>query len=177
MTLETVQRIEPARLEEAHEAITDVIADLATASATLGRAFHPRTAANLAGLVRIMNTYYSNLIEGHHTRPKDIERALAGDFDRDRERRNLQIEAQRMFACRPRLTAYAAAEELPEPASPDSLRMLHREFYKDAPDDLLRIGCFSREFVMVPANGVRNPSMMLPLAVTSRLPVRGSSIS
>jgi len=70
MALETVQRIEPARLEEANEAITDVIADLATASATLGRAFHPRTAANLAGLVRIMNTYYSNLIEATARGPK-----------------------------------------------------------------------------------------------------------
>jgi hypothetical protein len=38
MPLETVQFIEPARLEEANEAITDVIADLATALATLGRA-------------------------------------------------------------------------------------------------------------------------------------------
>src|SRR5690606_7129587 len=41
-------------------------------------ALHPRTAAHLAALVRIMNTYYSNLIEGHDTRPRDIEPALAG---------------------------------------------------------------------------------------------------
>jgi len=41
----------------------------------------------------MMNTYYSNLIEGHNTRPKDIERALAGKFDDDEQRRNLQIEA------------------------------------------------------------------------------------
>ena len=91
--LESVQRIEPARLEEAPEAISDLVAEIAAASAKLGHSLHPRTAANLAGLVRIMNTYYSNLIEGHNTRPKDIERALAGQFDMDRERRNLQIEA------------------------------------------------------------------------------------
>jgi Fic family protein len=40
-----------------------------------------------------MNTYYSNLIEGHDTRPQDIERALAGELDRDEGRRNLQLEA------------------------------------------------------------------------------------
>jgi hypothetical protein len=67
MTAESPQRIEPARLEESSEAITDLVAELAAASATLGRALNPRTAANLAGLVRIMNTYYSNLIEGHNT--------------------------------------------------------------------------------------------------------------
>ena len=72
---ETPQRIEPARLEETSEAIADVIADLSARSATLGAALHPRTAANLAGLVRIMNTYYNNLIEGHNTRPNDIARA------------------------------------------------------------------------------------------------------
>src|SRR5712671_3446444 len=93
MTEETPQRIEPARLEEAAEAIVDVIAELAAASATLGAGLHPRTAANLADLVRLMNTYYSNLIEGRNTRPRDIARALEGQFDQDKERRDLQIEA------------------------------------------------------------------------------------
>ena len=67
--IESVDRIEPARLEEPTAEIADVIADLSASAATLGRALHPRTAANLADHVRIMNTYYSNLIEGHDTRP------------------------------------------------------------------------------------------------------------
>src|SRR5271156_1682518 len=56
--------------------------------------WHPRTASNLADLVRIMNTYYTNLIEGHHTRPRDIERALSGELDQDQKRRDLQLEAK-----------------------------------------------------------------------------------
>jgi Fic family protein len=92
--IESVQRIEPARLEDGlPEAVSDIVAELAAASAKLGHALNPRTAASLAGLVRIMNTYYSNVIEGHDTRPRDIERALAGEFDTDPERRNLQVEA------------------------------------------------------------------------------------
>ena len=55
MTAESPQRIEPARLEEPSEAITDLVAELAAASATLGHALNPRAAANLAGLVRILN--------------------------------------------------------------------------------------------------------------------------
>ncbi len=62
--------------------------------AALERALHPHTAAALADLVRVMNTYYSNLIEGHDTRPRDIERALAGEVDVDEGRRNLHIEAR-----------------------------------------------------------------------------------
>jgi hypothetical protein len=42
---------------------------------------HPRTTANLADLVRVMNCDHSNLIEGHNTKPHDIERALADDLD------------------------------------------------------------------------------------------------
>jgi hypothetical protein len=55
-SVETHQRIEPARLEETPEAIADVIADLSAASARLGKGLHPLTAANLADLVRLMNT-------------------------------------------------------------------------------------------------------------------------
>ena len=45
MTIESVLRIEPALLEEPSAAIADVLAELAAASAVLGRALHPRTAA------------------------------------------------------------------------------------------------------------------------------------
>ena len=85
--VENPGRIEPARLETASEAIADAVAALSAAGAVLGSALHPGTAANLAALARIMNTYYSNLIEGHNTPPRDIERALAGQFDRDQGRR------------------------------------------------------------------------------------------
>ena len=48
--LETPARIEPARLEEPPEAVADLVAELASQSATLGQALHPGTAANLAGI-------------------------------------------------------------------------------------------------------------------------------
>ena len=125
MTAESPQRIEPARLEEPSEAITDLVAELAAASATLGHALNPRTAANLAGLVRIMNTYYSNLIEGHNTRPSDIERALAGNFEGDRQRRNLQVEAAAHVRLQAEIDRMAAENVLAEPASPQFIRWLH----------------------------------------------------
>jgi Fic family protein len=148
--IESVQRIEPARLEEAPEAIANVVAELSAASAKLGHALHPHTAANLARLVRVMNTYYSNLIEGHDTRPKDIERALAGEFDNDQERRNLQIEAAAHVRVQAEIDRMATENALPEPASPDFIRWLHREFYRDAPEDLLRITGGGHTFVMAP---------------------------
>jgi len=38
-------------------------------------------AAALRGKLRAMNSYYTNRIEGQHTRPADIERALRKEFD------------------------------------------------------------------------------------------------
>src|SRR3954471_8199114 len=115
--VESVQRIEPARVENPPEPVADLVADLSAASARLGRSLHTRTAANLADLVRIMNTYYSNLIEGHNTRPRDIERALAGELDKDEGRRNLQLEAAAHVRVQREVDRMNADGTLPPPAS------------------------------------------------------------
>lgn len=148
--IESVQRIEPALLEEPSVAISDVVAELSAATATLGKALHPRTAANLAALIRIMNAYYSNLIEGHNTRPKDIERALEGKLDVDEDRRNLQLEAAAHVRVQAQVDSLAAEGQLPEPASVDFIQWLHREFYCDAPEEMLRIRGAGRDFIMKP---------------------------
>jgi Fic family protein len=149
-SIESVDRIEPARVEELGEAISDAVAELVAASTRLGHTLHPRTAANLATLVRIMNSYYSNLIEGHNTRPKDIERALAGELDTNRERRNLQLEAAAHVHVQAEVDRMAAAGTLPEPTSVDFILWLHREFYRDAPEEMLRMRGDVREFTMTP---------------------------
>ena len=148
--LESVQRIEPTRIENPPEPIADLAAELSAASAKLGHSLHARTAANLADVVRIMNTYYSNLIEGHNTRPREIERALAGEFDRDEERRNLQIEAAAHVRVQSEVDRLAADGTLSEPASPEFVLWLHREFYRDAPVPMLRIGDVDRDVTMTP---------------------------
>lgn len=155
--IESVNRIEPARLEDVPEEIADVVANLSAAGAVLGSALHPTTASNLASLVRIMNTYYSNLIEGHNTRPRDIESALAGHLDEDEGRRNLQLEAASHVRVQAEIDRMAAEEILPEPASADFIRWLHREFYRDAPDEMLRIRGVNAEFRMDPGEWRSDP--------------------
>jgi len=41
-----------------------------------------------------MNCYCSNLVEGHDTKSRGIERALADDLEKDELRRNFQVEAR-----------------------------------------------------------------------------------
>lgn len=155
--IETVQRIEPARLDEVPEALSDAVAELAAAGATLGKALHPTTAASLAAVVRIMNTYYSNLIEGHNTRPRDIERALAGEFEADGERRDFQQEAAAHVRVQAEVDALAQDGRLPEPASSDFIRWLHEEFYRDAPAGFLHLEGAGRTFTMVPGEWRARP--------------------
>lgn len=150
MSLETVDRIEPALLDQPSGTVIDVVAELSAAAATLGKALHPRTAASLADLVRIMNTYYSNLIEGHDTRPRDIERALMGELDQNEGRRNLQIEAAAHVRVQAEVDRMLADETLPPPASVDFLCWLHGEFYREAPAAMLIIHTDERTLQMRP---------------------------
>jgi Fic family protein len=148
--VETPQRIEPTRLEEVPEALSDVVAELSAAAATLGAALNPRTAANLADLVRIMNSYYSNLIEGHITRPRDIKRALEGKLAKEKQRRNLQLEAAAHVRVQAEIDRLNMEDQLPEPASIEFIRWLHGQFYHDVPKEMLLIKGDGNEFTMKP---------------------------
>jgi Fic family protein len=154
---EPVSRIEPTLLDEVPGELNDVVAELAAASSRLGSSLHATTAASLADLVRIMNTYYSNLIEGHNTRPRDIVRALAGKFARDESRRNLQLEAAAHVHVQTDIDRKAAAGELGEPAALEFLRGLHREFYRDAPEAMLRLKSGPHSFIMRPGEWRSRP--------------------
>ena len=74
--------------------VDELALGLTREAAALGGQLHPVTRGSVADLLRNINTYHSNLIEGHDTRPTDIERALAGDYAADPTRRALQLEAR-----------------------------------------------------------------------------------
>lgn len=76
--------------ERAAEGVLGKAHDLRTASARLSGACQNGVSKELAGLLRAMNSYYSNKIEGEHTRPVDITRALAHNFSQDHDKARLQ---------------------------------------------------------------------------------------
>src|SRR5580692_5827247 len=87
---ETISEMEPLLLGEGSRhrgALTDLAFDLTQKSAGFRRSLPQSLVSSLADLVRSMNCYYSNLIEGHDTHPIDIERALKNDYSRDRRKR------------------------------------------------------------------------------------------
>jgi hypothetical protein len=81
-----------------------------------------------------MNCYYSNLIEGHHTHPVEINRALAGDYAAEPEKRNLQREAVAHIEVQRLIDTGAASKRS---TSSEFIAFVHRRFCELLPDDLL----------------------------------------
>jgi hypothetical protein len=59
-------------LPERADDLQDLALEVIQRSASLGTRQHPITLRTLRELLRIINSYYSNLIEGHNTHPYPI---------------------------------------------------------------------------------------------------------
>ena len=133
--LETPGRIEPLLFEEHIPAeLADLSVEIERAAHGLGTGLHPCSAAELAGLVRMMNCYYSNLIEGHDTRPRDIERALAG-AELHEDIRPLALEARVHVIVQQHIDDMHRSRTLPPPTSIEFLTWIHKAFYEEMPED------------------------------------------
>jgi len=111
--------------------------ELSEASACLDAVLVPATARSLSELVAGMNCYYSNLIEGHHTLPIDIEKALF-EVKEQIEQKDLQslavahIEADR----------WAQFQSLDKNALLPFILEVHRRFCEHLPKEMLKDGSY-----------------------------------
>lgn len=94
---ESPSQMEPTRITESSRSYPELIElalELASQSSGFTNSLPKPLAPSIATLVRAMNCYYSNLIEGHNTHPIDIERSLENDYSKNPEKCNLQLEAK-----------------------------------------------------------------------------------
>ena len=149
--VETPARLEPMRLGDASTgAINEVLAELAFKAGRLDNAIRGPLQAEAASLVRIMNCYYSNLIEGHNTQPRDIAAAIEGDLSEDPATRDLQLEARAHVIVQERLDSQFHEGTLGDPASRDFILGLHRDFYAEVPEAFRLIEGKGFSFMMAP---------------------------
>lgn len=133
---EGIGLMEPMLPPDGERTLEDLAMDLATKASGLASQLPQAVRRSIGDLVRSMNCYYSNLIEGHDTHPRDIDRALAhADYSTDPQKRALQreavahIEVQRLIDHRHDLQA--------DPTSIEYITWLHREFCDRLPEELL----------------------------------------
>jgi Fic family protein len=130
-----ITEMEPMLPEEGSRDLENAAFDLIAKASSLAGQVHPIVSRTMGNLVRSMNCYYSNLIEGHNTHPRDIDSALRKDFSLQPERRNLQLEA---------IAHIDAQEAIDEGMDDQSVPLtstyalwLHREFCSRLPEEML----------------------------------------
>src|SRR5579863_5191355 len=131
---EVVSLMEPLLISESSRhrtPLTDLALDLTQKSAGFRRSLPLTLLASLADLVRSMNCYYSNLIEGHNTHPVDIERALKKEYSHDPRKRDLQLEAAAHIAVQQWIDEGGLAEHA---VSRTGIREIHQRFCSLLPD-------------------------------------------
>jgi Fic family protein len=129
--------MEPLLIRESgkqRDALADLAVDLAGRSAGFRRSLPEGVIRALADLVRSMNCYYSNLIEGHDTHPIDIERALNNDYSTDPKKRDLQLEARAHVTVQKWIDDGGLEHRA---TTKDGVLEIHRRFCELLPDELL----------------------------------------
>lgn len=121
--------------EEGQRQLEDAAFDLVSRASSLAGQMNPIVTESVGTLVRSMNCYYSNLIEGHDTHPRDIDRALREDYSAEPKQRNLQLEAVAHIEVQRAIDE--GNDAAPFPASLQYALWLHREFSSRLPDELL----------------------------------------
>lgn len=114
--------------------LVDLAVDLAGKSEGFKRSMPDGTIRALSDLVRSMNCYYSNLIEGHDTHPVDIERALADNYSEDTQKRDLQLEAKAHIEVQKWIDSGGLAGRA---VSKHGLQEIHKRFCEQLPEELL----------------------------------------
>jgi Fic family protein len=134
---ESVGLMEPMLVGESslrRARLADLAVELAGRAAGFRRSLPDGVLGALANLVRAMNCYYSNLIEGHDTHPVDIERALKNEYSAEPEKRNLQREARAHIAVQQWIDAGGLRGRATTAAG---IAEIHRRFGALLPEELL----------------------------------------
>lgn len=132
--LQSASAMEPLMPPEGQAELEDPALILAEKASALAGQTHPIVARALGDLVRSMNCYYSNLIEGHNTHPRDIDRAMRGDYSQNKEKRNLQLEAKAHIDVQKLIDEDQAPQDI---TSATFLTWTHHAFCSRLPDELL----------------------------------------
>ena len=123
------------QMPEASGDLSDLALDVYRKSASLSGRLHPTTRKALVEFLRLTNSYYSNLIEGHYTHPVDIERAINDNYAAEPAVRNRQIEARVHVEVQKIIETKSETRKI-RVCTSDFICLIHRLFYERLPKEL-----------------------------------------
>lgn len=129
-----INQMEPMTISPSPDDLINLAAELVKKAGMLNQSIHPITQASIKELVRAMNCYYSNLIEGHNTNPLDIEKALNQQLSANTEKRNLQQESLAHIKTQLAVEQKLKSDPDVDITSSDFLCWVHEIFYKNLPE-------------------------------------------
>jgi Fic family protein len=132
---ENIGLMEPLLPPEGTGCLNDLAVDLVSKASGFAGTLNPAVRRSAGNLVRSMNCYYSNLIEGHDTTPREIDRALAEDYSTEPKKRALQKEAVAHIAVQKMIDDDLAPDLYP--LSSQYGEWIHKEFCDRLPEELL----------------------------------------
>jgi len=131
--------MEPLFPDDSKAELASLAEELMRRASALSDAMHPETRSAIAGLLRPMNSYYSNLIEGHDTHPISIEKVLKDEYEGDKKKRDLQLEALAHIRVHESLKSMLEEDAETSPSSTHFILKLHKRFYEHLPSDFLTV--------------------------------------
>ena len=114
--------------------LPDKAVDLNKQSAGLMGQLSPITLATLSQYMSVINSYYSNLIEGNPTQPHEIRAAQREEYSDDPSKRDLQMESLAHIAVQQWLREQS--HDLDTIYSSEFIKELHLRFYQQVPESL-----------------------------------------
>jgi Fic family protein len=105
----------------------------------LRASLHPTTRKLVADMVCSMNSYYSNLIEGHRTRPRDIDAAIRKDFSANPAQRSVQIQHLAHMEVQAEMESRLPAMAADDICLTEFLCWLHEGFYRRLPEEFRKV--------------------------------------
>lgn len=133
--IDSISQMEPLLPTKAEE-LEDMALKVVSRSASLGGQLHPVTQRTVVELLRIINSYYSNLIEGHSTHPIDIARAMQKQYSDDPAKRNLQMESIAHIEVQRLIESRLLKDATVNVADASFLCWIHQEFYDRLPPEM-----------------------------------------
>jgi len=129
--------------------LEDLAREIVAVSSRLEGRLSPVVLAAIGELLRVVNSYYSNLIEGHSTHPVDIERAMHMEYATDENKRDLQIESLIHIEVQQKIATRLKENPETNVVSAEFLCWIHHEFYKQMPERLQWIRASDGESVRI----------------------------